>query len=117
MSLFHVFAALVLASILIADSVRAQTDTWQALSGVKPEAVIMIYLKNGGRMKQRLISYDKDRLVTDVGDVARKDIAAVSLFRPEKLWDGTLRGGAIGGLLSGSGISHMNTRETTLVVE
>ncbi len=96
MSLFRVFAIIVLASTLTTDSAWAQTDSWQALSEVKPEAVVLIYLKNGGRMKQRLISYDKDHLVTDAGDIARKDIAAVSLFRPERLWDGTLRGGAIG---------------------
>ncbi len=96
MSLFRIFAPIVLVSILITDSGRAQTDSWQALSEVKPEAPLLIYLKNGGRMKQRFISYDQSRLVTDIGEIARKDIAAISLFRPERLWDGTLRGGAIG---------------------
>jgi len=96
MALKRLSVVFVLTQILLTDFTRAQVDSWQALSKVKPEATIVIYLKNGGRMKQRLISYDQDRLVTDAGEVARKDIVAVSLFRSERLWDGTLRGGAIG---------------------
>jgi len=96
MSVFRIFALIILASILMTDPSRGQTDPWPPLSGLQPDSTIMIYLKNGGRMKQRLISYNQDHLVTDVGEISRKDIAAVSLFRQERLWDGTLRGGAIG---------------------
>jgi len=96
MSSFRVFAAVSLALILVADFARAQADSWQTLSSLKRDDRIVIYLKNGARMKQRFLGFDQDNLVTEVGEIARKDIAAVSLFRPERLWDGTLRGAGIG---------------------
>jgi hypothetical protein len=47
-------------------------------------------------MIQLFKGFDADSIRTDVGAIARREVAAVSLFRRERLWDGTLRGAGIG---------------------
>ncbi|RPI24323.1 MAG: hypothetical protein EHM61_17425 [Acidobacteria bacterium] len=75
---------------------QTQTASWEALANLKADTPIVIYLKNGGQMRQQFVSSDAASVTTDAGPVARSDISAICLFRPERLWDGTLRGGAIG---------------------
>ena len=70
--------------------------SWTALSSLPAGTPVMIYLKNGARRQETLVRVTDQEIVTHVGAIRASDIAAVSRFRPERLWDGALRGVGIG---------------------
>jgi len=74
----------------------ASAAAWQELSSLPAGTPLVIYLKNGARRQESLVRVTGQELVTHVGPIQASDIAAVSLFRKERLWDGTLRGSGIG---------------------
>ncbi len=74
----------------------AGSTAWQELSSLPLGTQLVIYLKNGARRQERLVRVTGQELVTHVGPIQASDIAAVTLFRRERLWDGTLRGSGIG---------------------
>lgn len=74
----------------------ASPASWAALSSVPSGTPVLIYLKNGARRQETLLRVTDQEIVTHVGTILASDIAAISEFRSERLWDGALRGGVIG---------------------
>ncbi|RPI20287.1 MAG: hypothetical protein EHM61_27385 [Acidobacteria bacterium] len=74
----------------------ASPASWAALSSLPSGTPVIIYLKNGARRQETLLRVTDLEIVTHVGPIRASDIAAISHFRPERLWDGALRGAGIG---------------------